>query len=153
VNGHTIIEHSGDIDGFDTDLAFYPDDKLIIVVLSNLNGSAPRVITGKIASAIHGEKVILLSDMKVVHVSRDILAKYVGTYQLAPDFNLAISLEGDQLIAQSGRSRYSLQAESETRFFVKDPEVPEIEFTRNPKGEATSLTIHQGGHDMSGPRK
>jgi CubicO group peptidase (beta-lactamase class C family) len=154
VNGHSMIEHSGDIDGFDTDLAFYPDDKLTIVVLSNLNGSAPRQITGKIASVIHGEKVTLLSDLKEVHVSRDILAKYVGTYQLAPNFNIVISLEGDQLIAQgTGQPRYPLYAESETRFFVKDLEAPEIEFTRDQKGEATSLTIHQGGHDMPGPRK
>jgi CubicO group peptidase (beta-lactamase class C family) len=154
VNGHSVIEHSGDIDGFDTDLAFYPDDKLTIVVLSNLNGRAPREITGKIASVIHGEKVTLLSDLKEVHVSRDILAKYVGTYQLAPNFNLVISLEGDQLIAQgTGQPKYPLFAESETRFFVKGLEAAEIEFTRNQKGEATSLTIHQGGHDMPGPRK
>jgi hypothetical protein len=154
LNGHSMIEHSGDIDGFDTDLAFYPDDKLTIVVLSNLNGSSPRQITGKIASVIHGEKVTLLSDLKEVPVSREILAKYVGTYQLAPNFNIVISLEGDQLMAEgSGQPKYPIFAESETRFFVKDLEAPEIEFTRNQKGEATSLTIHQGGHDMPGPRK
>jgi CubicO group peptidase (beta-lactamase class C family) len=154
VNGHSMIEHSGDIDGFDTDLAFYPDDKLTIVVLSNINGSSPRQITGKIASVIHGEKVTLLSDLKEVQVSREILGKYVGTYQLAPNFNIVISLEGGRLMAEgSGQPKYPLFAESETRFFVKDLDAPEIEFTRNQKGEATSLTIHQGGRDMPGPRK
>ena len=96
----------------------------------------------------------LLSDLKEVQVSREILGKYVGTYQLAPNFNIVISLEGGRLMAEgSGQPKYPLFAESETRFFVKDLDAPEIEFTRNQKGEATSLTIHQGGRDMPGPRK
>ena len=43
-----MIEHGGGIDGFNTMLAWYPDAKLAVVVLGNLNGVAP----GKIAAAI-----------------------------------------------------------------------------------------------------
>ncbi len=38
--GHTRIEHGGNIDGFSANVAFYPDDNLGIVVLTNQNGSA-----------------------------------------------------------------------------------------------------------------
>ena len=43
-----MIEHGGGIDGFNTMLAWYPDVKLAVVVLGNLNGVAP----GKIAAAV-----------------------------------------------------------------------------------------------------
>jgi CubicO group peptidase (beta-lactamase class C family) len=39
-NGHKLIEHGGGIEGFNTDMAYYPEDKLTIVVLANLNGRA-----------------------------------------------------------------------------------------------------------------
>jgi hypothetical protein len=153
-NGRTMIEHSGDIDGFDTDLAYYPDEKLAIVVLSNLNGDAPSRIAKKIASVMHGGKVTVLSDLKEVRVSPNVLANYVGTYQLAPNFTAVIRLEGGQLFAQGlNGPPYPLFPESETKFFIKDVEAPEFEFTLDEKGKATSLTTHQGGVDMTGPRK
>ena len=30
-----------------------------------------------------------------------VLARYVGTYQLSPDFNIVITLDGDQLMGQA----------------------------------------------------
>jgi len=43
VAGRKVIDHGGGIEGFNTHLAYYPDDKLTVVVLGNLNGAAhPR---------------------------------------------------------------------------------------------------------------
>ncbi len=41
VNGHKVIDHGGGIEGFNTFLAYYPEDKLTAVALGNLNGDAP----------------------------------------------------------------------------------------------------------------
>src|SRR5580693_9016510 len=41
--GHKVIEHNGGIEGFNTDLAYYPDDQLTVVVLGNLNGPAGEI--------------------------------------------------------------------------------------------------------------
>src|SRR5664280_2082957 len=41
VNGHKVISHAGGIEGFNTLLAYYPEDKLTVVVLANLNGQGP----------------------------------------------------------------------------------------------------------------
>ena len=49
VNGHALIEHGGGIEGFNTQLSYYPDDKLTVIVLGNLNGSAPGEIARKLA--------------------------------------------------------------------------------------------------------
>jgi len=51
VKGHKVINHGGGIEGFNTFLAYYPDDKLTVVVLANLNGRAPEPIAEKLAEA------------------------------------------------------------------------------------------------------
>jgi CubicO group peptidase (beta-lactamase class C family) len=48
--GSRVIQHGGGIDGFNTFLAYYPDDKLTVVVLANINGQAPTAIASKLAS-------------------------------------------------------------------------------------------------------
>ena len=74
VKGHKLIEHGGGIEGFNTQLSYYPDDKLTVVVLGNLNGSAPGEIAARMAAVVHGEKVVLPSERKEITVPAKILA-------------------------------------------------------------------------------
>src|SRR6202011_4835844 len=41
IAGRKVIAHGGGIEGFNTQLEYYPEDKLTVVVLGNLNGPAP----------------------------------------------------------------------------------------------------------------
>lgn len=51
--GHYLVEHGGNIDGFSANAAFFPADKIGIVVLSNQNVSAiPALIRNSIADRI-----------------------------------------------------------------------------------------------------
>lgn len=50
-----VIYHNGAIDGFHAFLAYYPDDKVTIVVLGNLDGSAPDEIGVTLGRLAHGE--------------------------------------------------------------------------------------------------
>jgi CubicO group peptidase (beta-lactamase class C family) len=47
------IEHSGKIQGFNTRLAYYPQDEITVAVLSNLNGDGPFFITREVAALAH----------------------------------------------------------------------------------------------------
>jgi CubicO group peptidase (beta-lactamase class C family) len=153
LNGHRVIEHTGGIEGFNTALAYYPEDKLIVVVLSNLNGQAPLNITHKLAAVAHGEKVVLPTERKEVLVAPAILAKYVGVYEVAPGFNLVMTLEDGNLMTQAtGQPKFQLFAESDTKFFLKVVDA-EVEFFKNANGEVTHLVLHQGGQDMTGTKK
>jgi len=49
VRGHRIIEHGGSWQGFNTHISRYVDDKLTVVVLTNLDGSHPDEITHHVA--------------------------------------------------------------------------------------------------------
>jgi len=52
-----VIFHNGGIEGFNTFLAYYPEDKMTIVVLGNLNGPAPDEIGPLRGKLAHGEDV------------------------------------------------------------------------------------------------
>jgi CubicO group peptidase (beta-lactamase class C family) len=153
VNGHKLIEHGGGIEGFNTQLSYYPDDKLTVVVLGNLNGSGPGEIAPKMAALVHGETVLLPSERKEITVPVKILAGYVGSYELEPNFVLTVTLEGDKLMTQAaGQEKIPIFAESETMFFTKVMDA-QIEFVKNEKGQVTHLVLHQGGHDVKAMKK
>jgi CubicO group peptidase (beta-lactamase class C family) len=153
VNGHKVIEHGGGIEGFNTEIAYYPEDKLTVVVLANLNGGVPETIANALAQVAHGEKVVLPSERKEITVSPAVLGAYVGTYQLTPDFAIVVTFEGGQLMEQAtGQPKFPLFAESETKFFLKVVDA-EVEFFKNDKGEVTHLILHQGGQDQKGTKK
>jgi CubicO group peptidase (beta-lactamase class C family) len=151
-DGHKRIEHNGGIEGFNTALAYYPDDKLTVVVLSNINGQAPDQMYLKLAAVAFGGQVTLPSERKEITVAPKLLEQYVGTYQVAPKINLMITLDSGQLSGQvSGQGKLPLFAESETRFFYKAGDA-QIDFSKDDKGAVTSLTLHQNGRDMPSPR-
>jgi len=149
--GRKVIEHGGGIEGFNTELAYYPEDQLTVVALANLNGQAPSDIATKLAAVAHGETVKLQSERKEIKVSPQILAQYVGTYQL-PGAVVTMTLENDQLMTQiTGQPKLPLFAESETQFFLKVVDA-QVEFVKNSDGKVTHLILHQGGRDTKAER-
>jgi CubicO group peptidase (beta-lactamase class C family) len=62
VDGRKSIDHGGGIEGFNTFLAYSPETKVTVVVLGNLNGTAPQELGVMLAKVAHGEKAVLPSD-------------------------------------------------------------------------------------------
>ncbi len=153
VNGRKVIDHGGGIEGFNTHLAYYPDSKLIVVVLGNLNGSAPSAMASKLGAVAHGEAVTLPSERKAVAVPAKVLAEYAGTYEISPTFRIVMTVEGDQLMTQAtGQPKFPLFAESETKFFLKVVDA-QVEFVKGSNGEVTHLVLYQGGGITKAVRK
>ena len=153
-DGHKVIQHGGGIEGFNTSLAFYPDDKLTVIVLGNLNGSAPDQIAEDLGKIALGQHVILPSERKVVEVSPKILQEYAGVYQLSPTFSITMTVEDGHLMTQATHQpKFPLFAASEARFFLKV--VPaEVEFFRDPATHAvTHLTLYQNGNTAEGKKQ
>jgi CubicO group peptidase (beta-lactamase class C family) len=151
--GHTVIEHGGGIEGFNTQMSYFPEDKLTVIVLSNLNGGAPAEIAPKLASVARGEAVVLPSERKEITVPKDVLTQYVGTYELTPNFSIVVTLEGDQLMTQATHQpKVPMFAESPTRFFLKVVDA-EVQFSKDPQGKVNSLTLYQGGREVKGTKK
>src|SRR5258708_7821911 len=92
VGAHKVIQHGGGIEGFNTELEYYPEDKLTVVVLGNVNGMAPTEIAKKLAALAHGDAVKLPSERKEITLDSKVLSRYVGAYQLNPGANMLITL-------------------------------------------------------------
>jgi CubicO group peptidase (beta-lactamase class C family) len=91
-------------------------------------------------------------DRKEITVSPEVLSQYVGTYAIAPRFNMTITLVDGQLISQMpGQGKAPLIPESETKFSRKGTSV-EIEFPKDEKGPASQVILHQNGRDTTGKR-
>jgi CubicO group peptidase (beta-lactamase class C family) len=153
VNGHTVIDHGGGIEGFNTHVAYYPETRVAVIVLGNLNGSAPSELASRLGAVALGETVVLPSERKAVVVAPTILADYAGTYEVSPQFRIVMTVEDNQLMTQAtGQSKFPLFAESETKFFLKVVDA-EIEFFRDGAGKVTHVVVHQGGRDLKAERK
>ncbi|MBL7851765.1 MAG: serine hydrolase [Cyclobacteriaceae bacterium] len=87
-----------------------------------------------------------------VAVSPAVLQRYVGTYELMPNFNLVITLEDGHLMSQaSGQPKFELFGESETKFFLKVVDA-QVEFLPNAGGQF-DLVVYQAGQKLAGKRK
>jgi hypothetical protein len=49
VDERRVLDHNGGIEGFNTHLAYYPDDKLTVIVLSKQNTGATENIVASFA--------------------------------------------------------------------------------------------------------
>jgi CubicO group peptidase (beta-lactamase class C family) len=152
VNGHKVINHGGGIQGFNTMVAYYPDDKLEVIVLSNINGAAPQDLSTKLAAVVHGEKVILASERKQVQVDPKVFDGYTGRYQLLPNVIVTVTREGNHLFSQlATQPKAEIFPETENDYFMEDADA-QITFVTDGQGRATELILHQNGQDRHAKR-
>ena len=87
-----------------------------------------------------------------VPISAQVLEKYAGTYELAPNVNVSMTVEDGRLMTQiTGQQKYPLYAESESRFFLKVVDA-QVEFVRDEAGNVTGLKLYQGGRTTAAKR-
>lgn len=146
-NNRNVIEHSGEMEGFTSDIKRYPDDKVCIIVLSNcdyLHVLQPNVtkITKGLAAIIFGEKYEL--PQKRIAVNPEIYDQYVGKYRFKEDFFLTVTKENNKLITQvTGQEKLEVYPESETEFFNNVMIDGKISFIKDERGAVTKLILHQ----------
>ncbi len=151
-DGRKRMSHGGGIEGFNTSLAYYPGSEVVTVVLSNLNTGAVDEIGRNLARLAHGEAVKLTTERKEITLPREIVAAYVGTYELNPEINVMVTLDGDQLMTQlSGQRKFEAFAESETEFFLKVVDA-QLEFVKDAQGAVSAVILHQNGRDQTAKR-
>ncbi len=89
---------------------------------------------------------------KEASIDPKLLDGYVGRYQLAPEFVLTITREGDGLYAQAtNQPKFPVYAKSDREFFFKVVDA-QLTFEPGPSGKAVSLTLQQNGAHMPAKR-
>ncbi len=138
-----IQHHNGGIDGFVSNFVRFPDDKVLIVVLSNRDGVPVDSISKDLAAIVFGEKYELPKARTVVKLDPAKYRHYVGTYRVTADIALTVTNEGDRFFAKlSGNDeKFELFPESETEFFSETPPV-DLVFARDSQGDISGVTIN-----------
>ncbi len=147
--GDTIVWHNGGTGGYRTFIGFEPSRKIGVVVLTNSGGAgaddiglhllnpalplAPKPTPPKVRTAID--------------VPADVLARYVGSYELTPSFSLDVTVHGDSLyLHPTGQPTFRLWPETEMDYFLKEVDA-QITFVRDAQGAVTGLVLHQNGQN------
>ncbi|HEY9879452.1 MAG TPA: serine hydrolase [Leptolyngbyaceae cyanobacterium] len=140
-----LIGHGGGISGFVTSLLYLPDQDTTIAVLSNVESINPEQISAGLAAILLGKPYDLPQAIDTVMVDAMVLERYVGTYQLAPEFQITITVEDGLLYAQgTGQPAIALYPDSDSEFFALAPEL-RIVFNPTESAAVESLTLIQGG--------
>lgn len=141
------VSHGGGINGFNTMLVRYPEDKVTVVVLRNADFglTGPGAVAQSLAAIVFGEKYETPRTRTAIKLDPKVYDAYVGEYQLTPEMTFIVSKVGDKLMgAPKGQPQVELFPESETKFFVLVVDA-QISFVKDDNGAVTHLILHQGG--------
>ncbi|NJM53971.1 MAG: DUF3471 domain-containing protein [Blastocatellia bacterium] len=93
-------------------------------------------------------QVIKRLEGKETKVDSSIYGAYLGDYELAPNFILTITKDGDKLFGQAtGQGKLELEPISETEFTVTSVKA-NISFEKDSTGKVTGLVLAQGGQNI-----
>ncbi|HEX8195414.1 MAG TPA: serine hydrolase [Pyrinomonadaceae bacterium] len=147
-----FIGHGGWINGFASSIARYPEDKLCVIVLSNLDSVPVNTIARSLAATAFGLKQTAPVQRKAIKLNPQIYDRYIGEYQLAPNFFVAVTREGDKLMGQAtGQPKVELLPESDIEFFVKEYDA-QIMFVYGDAGQITGAVVTFNGQQTQGEK-
>jgi CubicO group peptidase (beta-lactamase class C family) len=151
-NGDDLIWHNGGTGGYRSFVGYDPKAKVGVVVLSNAETTAG---VDDVGLHVLDTRVPLIQPPKAhteVAVDPKLFDGYVGRYQLAPNFILTITREGDRLFAQAtGQPKFEVFAEGDKDFFLKVIDA-QLTFVTEASGPATAVILHQNGGNVAGQR-
>jgi CubicO group peptidase (beta-lactamase class C family) len=153
----TLYSHAGGIPGFVTFIERYPDEKLLVVVLSNLEGSRVDRIGNDLAAIAFDGPYVIPREPKPATVDLALYDTYAGQYQMdRPGSKEKILLTVTKvdkrlMVERKGQPRLPAIPESETRFYLKGPDAT-VEFVKGAKGAVTHLVLLQDNRYMKAQR-
>lgn len=150
VGDRTLVWHNGGTGGSRAILGFDPDSGAGVFVLTNSAHGADDLALHLLEPTVPLQLPEPRGD--AVSVDAEVLAKYVGTYRLGPQFAIEVRVEGGSIVVQAtGQSAFPTVAESNTRFRLQGVEAA-VSFEVDASGRAVALILHQGGLNQRAPR-
>lgn len=143
----TIVWHNGGTGGFRAYLGLVPTTGRAVVLVSNAGGQGADDIGFHL---LDPSLPLAPPGRRAIDVAENVLSSYVGTYELAPQFSIEVTLVDGSLRAQpTGQPQIRLWPESETKFFIREVDA-QVTFQVAGDGTVTGLVLHQNGRDMPG---
>ncbi len=141
------MRHNGILPGFVSEFHRFPDDKLSIIVLSNLDRARMGNIARDLTAIALGEPFDMPVRGSVVTLTDAQLAGLLGSYRTTEGLPLTVRKEPDYVVAElEGHYQAGLIPMSPTEMYFPMADGRAI-FTLGPDGRATQLNMRYRGED------
>ena len=145
-NGHKVIQHGGNIDGFNAQVAMMPDEHLGMVLLTNVSGSPlggyamDSLWKNMVGEPADADKIVALQNPD----------QEVGTYRLElAKLDMVVTHEGDKLFVHpTGQPKMELLPLGNRRYKIAPPAPDKVYMTFMPNKDnpkQTVATLEQSG--------
>lgn len=148
LDGHPMIAHGGGINGFNSYLAYFPEDSLTIAVLVNTEGSNPWDIAREVVRTVFGTTPPPVEEMPLSNSERE---RFVGWYDLG-DLQVRVFVRDEQLMAQAtGQPAFTLLYQGDNTFVASFDHSVTMRF--EVRGHlSVGFMLEQGGQTTRGIR-
>ena len=152
--GKRVLSHSGDTYGFKSNIARITEDDVCVILLNNIEDEEMRgPLTNDLLAVLYHQPYHLPIFRQEIQLGEATLKKYTGTYELAPQFSLEVTLDKGRLwIQPTGQPKSQIYAEKENFFFSKVVD-GQLEFVADSSGNIVSVVLYQAGHQMPPGKK
>jgi CubicO group peptidase (beta-lactamase class C family) len=142
--GRRRLAHGGNATGFIIYFAYYPEDRVAVIVLSNNQSGSAGKINDVLSAITFGKPYEMPKERKAIIIASSVLEKYVGEYKFQyPETSYTITVEnGKLMMLEPGYPKDEMFAESETEFFSKMFDV-QIKFVKDANGEVIGVIGYQ----------
>jgi CubicO group peptidase (beta-lactamase class C family) len=156
--GLRTIGHGGADAAYRSFVQYFPDEKLGVVVLSNLGSFNTGMIANRIAEVLLGDrmesekKAAASPDRKFVEVDPSSLVRFEGVYLLGPGMLLEVTRNGTRLMASPvGQPPAELRPLASDRFWAERVSA-ELEFPQEGKLVLIQRGVRTNGERISGTK-
>ncbi|HMN43515.1 MAG TPA: serine hydrolase [Povalibacter sp.] len=151
--GHRQVMHGGRVPGFIAGLFRFPDDRVTIIVLSNVVNTNVEDVAGNLAAIVFGQPARIPTHGRRIRLDARAVEPFVGRYRWAPGITLEFSAEGDELLARLGNQPpVRLYPEAATKFFALSLDA-QVWFDDLHDGKTQRVTVRYGGEHYEAPRE
>jgi CubicO group peptidase (beta-lactamase class C family) len=147
------VFHPGGVPGFSAMITRFPDEKVVIVTLSNLENSQIIRAGNDLAAIVFGEKYEVPRVRKAVKIDLTLLNTYVGEYEDRPGRITTIFVDHDTLmlqLANTGIGKFDpipMSAESDREFFDPLHDTQAI-FVKDAAGHVIEMVLRINGREF-----
>ena len=136
---HKYIEQSGRDPGFSSHIAVFPDDRLIVIVLGNVEDAAVNTLADDLAAIALGEDPAAPAPRTKVAAPVAHPEEFAGTYEVNPKFLLDLRTEDAKLYLRgTGGDYLPLEPTGKDAFFYRQLYV-KVGFRRDKSGKIEAL--------------
>lgn len=140
-NGKKCAFHDGETWGFTSLMTRYLDDKIDIIVLSNVSSYGIYDISDDLTHMIFNEKYNMPQAINPINLSNDELDAIVGTYQNESGLQVIVTKEGNNLFATlTNMDTNRMYTITKQKFLLKEQGMG-IEFKNLQNGKYTNLEV------------